>query len=151
MLWSENFRKFSGAGLWWNYLFIKLLSANLLMLNFSADMFLWTILQLWSNDKSKIIIFIKRNLVDWQSIKKIDTFEIFNSRNTLYLFSLYPVGILILHTLNILPSSFSGINNNNRFLFCWKGYRKCCNVFVVFVFTFFKKENIYFQIFLALI
>ena len=34
----------------------------------------------------EIIIFIKKNVSDWQSIKKIDTFEIFNSLNTLYLF-----------------------------------------------------------------
>ena len=34
----------------------------------------------------EIIILIKRNVLDWQSIKKIDTFEILNSWNTLYLF-----------------------------------------------------------------
>ena len=34
---------------------------------------------------SKISIFIKRNVLGWQLIKKIDTFEIFNSGNTLYL------------------------------------------------------------------
>ena len=28
---------------------------------------------------SEIVIFIKRNVNDWQSIKKIDTFEISNS------------------------------------------------------------------------
>ena len=37
---------------------------------------------------SGIIIFIKRNALDWQSIKKIDTFEIFNSWHTSYI-SLY--------------------------------------------------------------
>ena len=36
----------------------------------------------------EIIILIKRNVLYWQSIKKIDTFEIFNSWNTLHL-SLY--------------------------------------------------------------
>ena len=30
-------------------------------------------------EMSEIIIFIKRNVLDRQSIKKIDTFEIFNS------------------------------------------------------------------------
>ena len=35
---------------------------------------------------SEIIIFIKRNVYDWQSIKRIDTFEIFDSWNSLYLF-----------------------------------------------------------------
>ena len=34
----------------------------------------------------EIFIFIKRNVWDWQSIKKIKTFEIFSSWNTLYLF-----------------------------------------------------------------
>ena len=35
---------------------------------------------------SEIIILIKRNVQNWQSIKKIDAFEIFKSWNTLYLF-----------------------------------------------------------------
>ena len=35
---------------------------------------------------SEIIIFIKKNVLDWQSIKNIDTFEIFNFWNTLYIF-----------------------------------------------------------------
>ena len=34
----------------------------------------------------EIIILIKRNVLGWQSMKKIDTFEVFNSWNTLYLF-----------------------------------------------------------------
>ena len=34
----------------------------------------------------EIIIFTKRNVLDWQSIKKIDTFEIFNSWNILHTF-----------------------------------------------------------------
>ena len=43
--------------------------------------------------------------------KKKDIFEIFNSWNTLYLYS---VGILVLCTLNTLSPVFSGINNNNN-------------------------------------
>ena len=45
-------------------------------------------------------------------MKKIDTFEIFNSGNTLYLF-LYIQLVLVLHTLNTLSTMFSGINDNN--------------------------------------
>ena len=56
------------------------------MLNFSAEIFFWTNPQLWFNEMFEIIILIKRNVLDWQPIKKIDTFEIFNSKNTLYLF-----------------------------------------------------------------
>ena len=35
---------------------------------------------------SEIIIFIKRSVQDWRSIKKINAFVIFNSWNTLYRF-----------------------------------------------------------------
>ena len=60
---------------------------------------------------------------------------------TPYTFFIYSVGILVLHTLNTLSPVFSGINNNNvSFL-----------AFPFFPFYIFKKENIYFQIFLALI
>ena len=45
-------------------------------------------------------------------MKKIDTFEIFNSGNTLYHF-LYIKLVLVLHTLNTLSTMFSGINDNN--------------------------------------
>ena len=38
-------------------------------------------------EMSEVLIFIKRNMLDWQSIKKKnDTFEAFNSWNALYLF-----------------------------------------------------------------
>ena len=55
------------------------------MSNFSAKTFLWIILQslfienVWN-------YYFKRNVLDWRSIIKIDTFEIFNSWNILYLF-----------------------------------------------------------------
>ena len=35
---------------------------------------------------SEIIILITKNVLDWQSIKKIVVFEIFDFWNTLYLF-----------------------------------------------------------------
>ena len=49
-------------------------------------------------------------------MKKIDTFEIFNSGNTLYLF-LYIQLVLVLHTLNTLSPMFASINDNNLSFF----------------------------------
>ena len=94
---------------------------------------------------SETIIFIKRNVVDWQStkMKNLDTFEIFNHWNTLYLFLLYSVSILVLRTMKTPSPMFSGINDNNLFLFSLKDKEKC-NISVMFVCTaFFKNENIF--------
>ena len=41
------------------------------MLNFSADIFFWAILQLCFNEMFEIIILVKRNVLGWQSIKKL--------------------------------------------------------------------------------
>ena len=94
---------------------------------------------------SETIILIKRNVVDWQSMKmkNIDTFEIFSYWNTLYLFILYSVSILVLRTMNTTSTMFSGINNNNLFLFCLKDTEKCCNICHVCWYTFFKKKKVF--------
>ena len=55
------------------------------MSNFTAEIFLWTILLVGLNENVWNYS-IKRDALDWQSIKKNDAFEIFNSSNTLYLF-----------------------------------------------------------------
>ena len=40
-------------------------------------------------------------------------------------FSLYSVGLLVLHTLNTVSPEFSRISNNKKLSFFWhKGYRK---------------------------
>ena len=89
---------------------------------------------------SEIIIFIKRKK-DWQSIKKSDTFEIFNSWNTLYLF-LYILYFIVLHTLNFLSSMFSVINNDN---FSFFGFSNLS--FFKFVFRALKKKIFVFKYF----
>ena len=42
---------------------------------------------------SEIIMFIKRNVLDKESVKNIDTIEVFNSWDTLYLFLFFGSGI----------------------------------------------------------
>ena len=85
------------------------------MSNFSAEIFLWTILQLWFNKNIWNYSIHQKEFVRLTVNKKIDTFEIFNYWNTQYLFLLYSVGILVFWTLNTLSPVFLGFNNNNLF------------------------------------
>ena len=66
---------------------------------------------------------------------RIGTFEIFNSWNTLYLFSIFSRYFIVLYTLNFLSPVFSGVNNNN---FSFFGFSNLS--FFVFVFTTLKKK-----------
>ena len=66
------------------------------------------------------------------------TFEMF--LKPIIPFSLYSVGILVLHTLNTLSPMFSGINNNN---FSFFGFSNLS--FFVFVFTTLKKKIFIFK------
>ena len=111
----------------YSYLFIELLNAKILRLNFSEEIF-WTILQLWSNENIRIIL-IKRNVLDWESIKK--NWFIWNIWFLKYLipFPLYLVSILVLSTMNTLSPLFWGINSNNLFLFCLKDIEKMLQYF----------------------
>ena len=59
-----------------------------------------------------------------------------------YIFSLYSVSILVLHTLNNLSPRFSGIKNNNVFLFSFANL-----FFFVFAFTTPKKKIFVFDYF----
>ena len=58
------------------------------MSNFSAEIFLWTILQLWLDENVWNSFYIHQKECVGLTVnkKKIDTFEIFNSWNALYLF-----------------------------------------------------------------
>ena len=85
---------------------------------------------------SEIIIFIKRNVLDYwidsQSKKFIHLKYLI--LETAYTFSLYSVDILVLYTLNTLQLVFSGIKTAT-FPFFIKGYRE--NV-VIFFYLFLK-------------
>ena len=79
-------------------------------------------------------IMVKRNVLNWQSIKKIDTFEIFNSWNTFFpIFSWHSI---------FSRTEHSGINNNKLFLFCFKDIK----IFVIF-FTALKKKIFFLKYF----
>ena len=56
------------------------------MLNFSADIFFWAILQLCFNENVWNYYTGQKECVGLTVNQKIDTFEVFNSWNTLYLF-----------------------------------------------------------------
>ena len=97
------------------------------MSNFSAEIFIWTILQLWLNENVLNYYIHQKKCVGLRvNQKKNDSFEIFNSWNLSYV-------LLAI--------------NNNKFSFFW--------VFQPFLFCVyfynFKKENIYYWIFVGLV
>ena len=59
-------------------------------------------------------------------------------------FSLYPVGIVVLRTLNALSPVFSATDNNNFLLFCLKNMEKLLQYLCGVCFYSFEKENISF-------
>ena len=62
---------------------------EVIMSNFSVEIFLWTILQLWLNENVWNYYIHQKECVVLTVNQKIDTFEIFNSWNTLYIFSIF--------------------------------------------------------------
>ena len=108
--------------LWCGYLFIKLLNVKfkcrISRQRFSPEQFYNYCL----TKMCEIIIF-KRNVLDWGSIKKIDTFEILNSWSSLYRF-LY-IQLAVLYTLKTLSPVFSCINNINIIWASWVWWAQC--------------------------
>ena len=72
-------------------------------------------------------------------LKKLYVWNIYLILKPLIPFSLYSVGILVLHTLNSQSRMFLGINKNNFSFFGFSNLSFFCVCFYNF-----KKENIYF-------
>ena len=115
---------------------VKLLS------NFSAEILFWTILQLWFNDNVWNYYIHQKECGGLTVNENGKYWYIWNIQlNTLYLFLLYSVSILVWRTMNTPSPMFSGINNNNLFLFCLKDTEKMQYFCHFSLYTFLKKRK----------
>ena len=90
------------------------IQSKILMLNFSAEIFFWRILQLWFNENVWNYYIDQKECVG----VAVNPKKLIHMKYWILPFLLYSVSILVLNTMNPLSILISGINNNNLFLFC---------------------------------
>ena len=90
------------------------IQSKILMLNFSAEIFFWRILQLWFNENVWNYYIDQKECVG----VAVNPKKLIHMKYWILPFLLYSVSILVLSTMNPLSILISGINNNNLFLFC---------------------------------
>ena len=84
------------------------------MSNFSAEIFLWTILQLWLNEYVWNYYIHQKECVELTSqLKKLMRLKYLILETPYTFFSIFSWYFIVLHTFNFLSPIFSGINNDN--------------------------------------